>query len=256
MKIIKQAFMAIRQNFTQLVLTQFLFLAVNFFYALFLRMNIAGYLAKLDSTYSSISVIQNMTDTVVQNKQLESLVSTLEPSTRSTVILAFIITPIILLVAWILFQGIIWKILNKKNIKSTKLYFIQFSVMTVAASLLASLILYRIKSTTLMVIFMFIVYYFLTVAYSMISSKTMIEATGALFIQGIKNFHLFAPYILLLFITSIFQSVIFIMLFISFSQKTSAFISPILLVLYTLIVLLLTVFLKAVVAQRIQQHAV
>ena len=253
MTLLKNSYKIMKDNFESLFIFQFLFIFLNFFFFVLLKNSMEGYLIKLQSLTPSIESIQNIADKTAQSAQLEALLSSLGPATQQATIILFIITPIVLLLIWIIFQGLVWKSINKKHIKNVKAYFKSFTISTIPSFLILVLLaVISIPNILFNLIIVFILFYFLTISYN-VFEKTQKKICNKTITNGVKRFPYLAPFILLLFITSMTLLFLFITLYISYTTKEFFFLKPSLLVLYMCLCFVVNLFIKVVVSQKINE---
>jgi hypothetical protein len=251
MKHIKQGIQLVKKNFASLFLAQFLFIFISFFYFIYLKTHIEKYLKQLSALTPSIEAVKQAADRATTNTELETLLNTIGPPTQSTLFLLFVVTPLVLLAFWFIFQMFTWKTLNKHHMKNTKNYYKNFIMTTMIACVLL-IILYHLKISSILfnLIVIFFIYYFTTVSYNLKESKYLRNPL----ILGIKKFPSYAPYILLLFITSVALSFLFVTLYLSYTTKDFFFLTPTILILYMCLVFVLNIFVKAVTAAKLHNN--
>jgi len=251
MMLIKNSWKKIKENFVLLFLFEALFLLLNAAYVIMLKSMLSTYLTTFQSLTSNIEAVQRAANVASQNAQLEQLLTTIGPSTQTIMLLLFVITPIVVIGLWVLFQGLIWKRLHPRPIP-TATYARQCAIATLIIFALAAIIS-RIGFTPLIVLLGFLLYYFLTVIYVSTEHLTWGTVGKKIIAPGLRYLHHWGPYILLLSLSSaslLFMTSMFVL---SFTIKEWIFLSPVWFILYSILLIILNLSLKAVVSLKIHQ---
>jgi len=251
MKLIKTSLHVIKNNWASLFLFQFLFIFANFFFLFFLKKKMQSYLEAIQAISPSLQAVENAAGQAAKNVQLDSLLKQIAPPTQNTLLLVFILTPVVLISLWVFFQGMIWKTMRQDKVKETQRYFISISTATISTFfLLLVLIRLNLQSILINALFIFILYYLLTLYYLSAGRNSIAKTAAATLSTALKKFPQCAPYIFLLFLTSLGQLFLLLILHLSYSLQDFFFIPPVTLILYMCLCFVVNLFLKAVVAAR------
>lgn len=161
----------------------------NFFYALYLKSELQGYLSKTTQLGSSISYLQSLAlNTTEELVQVSNVVLPLEKATNDITFLAFYLTPFLLWLLWTLFQGTSWYLIRRNDIVNKKRFFINYSVVSAAVIGIYLAILYRLLLTELVyvesTIFLILA---ITLAAYMILHLFSISICGRSFFSDVKS---------------------------------------------------------------------
>ncbi|MEK6840288.1 MAG: hypothetical protein AABX72_05070, partial [Nanoarchaeota archaeon] len=247
---LKQSLVLLKKYFLYLFSLEICFLVTSLLYFIQLKRIMFNYLTKLESFTPDIQTIQNTTDQATQSVQVEQLINALGPSTQSMVFLLFILTPLIIVGLWTLFQGLIWRKLQQKQIPLFQ-YVRQCIIASVGAALL-SIIIVNIQFIPVMVLLLILEYYFLTLVYAWPHQISLIHISKML-AYGLSHLHTLGPYVLLLTLTSTALFVMIGMAFMRYTLGVSIFSWP-WYVGYGIIVIALNIYLKVLISLKIHQN--
>ena len=250
--LIREAFNKLKEKLFCLFITQLIFLSLNLFYMILLKQNMQAYLINLQSISPSIESILNTTDKAMQNTQLEQILANIEPSTQTMMFFLFIVTPIVLILIWTIFQGLIWKIINNKKLNIMK-YLQLCLIPTILSFIIIISTIYTTVNLIINIIVIAIVYYFLAIFYNLQEDKKIISTIKESFILGIRKFFSIAPYILIMFISSLALFWVFLILLLKYTINELFSLSSFTILLYLCVLIILNLFLKVVVSLKINQ---
>ncbi len=134
--------------FVFIFLLQTGFFFSNFFYALYLKSELQGYLSKTTQLGSSINYLQNLAlNTTEELMQVSDVVLPLEKATNEITFLAFYLTPFLIWALWTLFQGTSWYLIRRREIVNKKRFFINYPVVSAVIIGIYLAIIYQLLLT-------------------------------------------------------------------------------------------------------------
>lgn len=220
-------FKTFKEKFFTLFILETLFIFINFFFLLFVKTQIKTFLDLFNAYTPQIQQLgAALQDSAANLAPLQDVANLLAPLALKVLILAYIITPVLFLLSYSVFQSLIWKNIN--NIKSYKKYFLGFSLFTLLNTLILYLTLFLLWSQINISTFefspnlvffpvIFIIITYFSLVFHKIYKDNFKEAFKNTFIQGIKKFSSFIlPFALHLLIL-IFLIFSFLSLFLNYT---------------------------------------
>ncbi len=254
MSILKKSLKIYKENFIKIFLLDLAFFFFSFLTLMFVKNKIQNYLALLQSYAPQLTTIQEINAT---NPETLALVSQLESITRNTLFFAYIIVPLLFLLIFVVTKGFIWKILISE-IKNKKRFFFRFSMVTVTAIILFTLLTFPSMSNAsffnyldisiikIIVLSLFISY-FASVIYSNLNGHSsfysIIKSSIA---KSIKKIYIILPVFLLFYVLSLALIFLLLSFFISYTTGIYFLLPKIQLLLYILLCIAITGYVRIV----------
>ena len=248
-----KAFNKLKENLFYLFITQLIFLFLNLFYMILLKDSMHTYLTNLQSLSPNIESILNTTDKAMQNAQLEQILTNIGPSTQTMMFFLFIITPVILILIWTIFQGLIWKTINNKKVSTMK-YLQLCLIPTILSFIIIISTVYATVNITINLIVIAIIYYFLAIFYNLQQEGRIASTLKESILLGIRKFLSIAPYVLIMFMSSLALFWVFLILLLKYTINELVSLSSLPILIYLCILIVLNIFLKSIVSLRINQR--
>ncbi len=228
MKAIKISFKKSKTTKGLLFFLYLLYLVLNLSFLILMHNTTTAYLAKLSAYTEDIESLTSTTEQAAQRVLAEKLVTELSSSTQDTLLFMFVLAPLVVLILWIIFQGIIWYIINKQHISNAVLYWKQCIIATIIAAAIAVVLITNMPLTSLSHFFIalfltFIIYYLLTVSYLVAGRKQHHFITTVLS-HALPNLRSLAFSVIALFLTSMI--IVFLTLSVYIYATTSVSIFP------------------------------
>jgi len=235
MKLLKQTNQIFKKHFFHLISLQLLLFFSSLFFLVYVKQKIQSYIIQIQEYQPLLNSILTNLESLdpAAITQSQAVLNTLSNITNQTMLFAYFIVPLVLLIIWIFCQGFFWKIMKSKKIKNLKAYFTKFSIPTLL--IMAVTVLYTSKKQktieyfatqnidiTKIFIAVFIALYFLTVFYAVLTNQKFKQAIKTTLKLSIIKFYKYIPLYLPLFINSL---ILIFLLAITLTQKvTSGFI--------------------------------
>jgi len=212
MKLFKQSFNIFKENFFTLLLSQTVLFFASLFFLVFVKGKVQSYLEELQQFQPMINTLMATLDKAdpATIMQTQSVITSMSHLTDQVLIFAFIVTPIILLLKWILFQGIFWNTIKKHKATNFSHYIIKLAIPTVI--ILSATVAYTTSQQTMVEFFssfdtnlsliflvLFTSLYFLTMFYLILNNQSFTKAIKQTVTIAIKKIYKYAPLYMPLF---------------------------------------------------------
>jgi hypothetical protein len=265
MKLLKKSFKEFRKRMYKLAIPQLLLFFTSLLFLVFGKSKLGDYIKNIkdfEPRLNELIQTANATDPA-SIAQITTFVEATNQVINQAVVFGLILIPIVLLIFWVIFQGIFWKSLKPK-IENLKSYFIKFTIPT--AILLFIIVFAFSKQITpaeffqtidsivlKSVIFLFFSLYFLTIYYSVLSDQKFNKTINKTFSLAIKKAHKLIPLFIPLFLSSMILLTLFIISLTQQSISAYVFIEAIPLAIAIIIILAFSTFYKILFQKYIEK---
>lgn len=134
MNIFIKTFNEYKKKFLLFLLVDFLFFSLLFYYFIFVKNKLKNYLFVLQDYGSELSKIENLTQKdIVASMKLDIILRTMDSVTSNALLFIYILIPVILFLLFVVFNGLIFKIIHESKIKKVLdlKYFLKFGSISI-----------------------------------------------------------------------------------------------------------------------------
>jgi len=216
MNIFKESFKIYKKNFFSLAFAQLMLFFTSLFFLIFVKNKLAEYLREIQNFQPVLEQVMNTIDATnpVSISQSATIIESLNQLTNNAIFFATTVVPLVLLLLWVVFQGMFWILIKKKKIKEPLNYYLKLGIPTaVLIFIIVKFVAFPADITTffntfgdsMLKIFLtfFIALYLLTVYYAVLGNQKIKDLAKRTFKIAIKKIHKFLPLYIPLFINTI-----------------------------------------------------
>lgn len=255
---LKKSLKLLKEKFYPLFFSELIFLFATFFFLVFAKNKLAGYVLTIQQFSANAATIQQGADQVQLMRFLEGF----QTVTNNALFFAYILIPLVLAVIWIATQTWFWYALKAQKIKHTKAFLLKAILLQVVVLLIIYGVIIGIPQTfsifdtidvaILKGLLTLIICFVLFIALAALENQKKFTVVKEI-LQKVKRSHKVIIPFVLLFIVFLGLSFLFFSLFTTYMTGTTVLFSTVPMVLYLILIMLVFIWLKVISYIKVQE---